>query len=144
MAIERISRPGEYQGYSQSAYDDYERTSRYVVMRDGVKIAVDRYWPVANGTPAAGPLPTIFITHRYMRAYERPDGTVGVALDDFFAYPWFVRNGYAVVIWDPRGGGASFGEYHGLLSVEETQDAVEMIAWIAEQSWSDGNVGMIG
>ena len=38
---ESISKPGQYQGYSEAVFDGWQRTSQYVTMRDGTKIAVD-------------------------------------------------------------------------------------------------------
>ena len=37
----RISRPGEYSGYAPVLYDEWVRTSQYVPMRDGTRLAVD-------------------------------------------------------------------------------------------------------
>ena len=36
----RVSRFGEYQGYSQPVYDGWERTSFYVPVRDGTRLAM--------------------------------------------------------------------------------------------------------
>ncbi|MGH8268638.1 MAG: hypothetical protein ACRES1_01145, partial [Steroidobacteraceae bacterium] len=37
----RISEPGYYSGYSPVIYDGYQRTSFYVPVRDGTRLAVD-------------------------------------------------------------------------------------------------------
>ncbi len=40
----RISRPGEYAGFSEAIYDDkYELTSQYIQVRDGTKLALYIY-----------------------------------------------------------------------------------------------------
>ena len=39
-AAQKVSRPGEYSGYAQAAYDGHQRTSFYVPMRDGTRLAV--------------------------------------------------------------------------------------------------------
>jgi hypothetical protein len=53
-----------------------------------------------------------------------------------------VRAGYAVVIQDCRGTGASEGEwYPHRLQQEDGYDTVE---WVAAQPWCDGNVAMYG
>ena len=46
---EKISRPGEYSGYSEPVYSEWQRTSFYVEVRDGTKLAVDIYRPAVNG-----------------------------------------------------------------------------------------------
>jgi len=58
-----------------------------------------------------------------------------------------VGEGYAHVIGDLRGSGASGGEHIGNYNaggVSLGQDAYDFIEWVAEQPWCDGNVGMIG
>lgn len=51
--------------------------------------------------------------------------------------------GYAVIVVDPRGAWLSEGDFHhnGLV---EALDCAETIAWIADQPWSNGKVGMTG
>jgi len=51
-----------------------------------------------------------------------------------------LRHGYVVVSADVRGTGASFGTGVGT----EAQDAHDIIEWIADQPWCNGNVGMVG
>jgi len=70
--------------------------------------------------------------------------------DDFTAYAderhsWFAQRGYVSVRVDIRGTGRSQGhvpprEY----SEQELSDGEEVIAWLARQPWSNGNVGMYG
>ena len=49
---DKISVPGRYSGYSIPEYNGAERSSQYVAMRDGTRIAVDYYRPVKNGLAA--------------------------------------------------------------------------------------------
>ena len=56
---------------------------------------------------------------------------------------FYVRRGYAQVIVNARGTGRSEGEYSHY-GPRDVQDIVEVIAWIAEQSWCSGSVGMFG
>jgi uncharacterized protein len=53
-----------------------------------------------------------------------------------------VRNGYAVVLQDIRGAGASDGTW--LPFEGEADDGYDTIEWIARQPWSNGKVGMYG
>src|SRR6187549_1955647 len=36
----KVSRPGEYRGYSAVRFDGYQLTSRYVAVRDGTRLAI--------------------------------------------------------------------------------------------------------
>jgi len=56
---------------------------------------------------------------------------------------YFVPRGYAVALMDLRGTRNSSGcEVYG--DQQEALDAVNVVDWIASQSWSNGKVGMIG
>ena len=50
---EKISIPGKYAGCSGEIYKEWVRTSEYVTVRDGTKLAVDIYRPAKDGKPAA-------------------------------------------------------------------------------------------
>ncbi len=50
--------------------------------------------------------------------------------------------GYAVVMQDTRGRGASDGEF--VPFVHERADGFDTLDWLASQPWCDGNVGMFG
>jgi predicted acyl esterase len=56
---------------------------------------------------------------------------------------YFVRRGYVHAVFNVRGSGYSEGYYqfNGPLEIEDT---AHLIAWLSEQAWSDGNVGMFG
>ena len=61
-AVDRISRPGHYEGYSDAIYaGEYEITSQYVKVSDGTKLAVDLYRPKdkTTGKVIESPLPVI-------------------------------------------------------------------------------------
>src|SRR5262245_60464244 len=70
---ERVSRLGEYRGYSDSVYDGWKRSSRYITMRDGVKLAIDIFRPTRKGVLHTEPLPVVWTHHRYHRANMRGD-----------------------------------------------------------------------
>ena len=53
-----------------------------------------------------------------------------------------VQAGYAVVHQDVRGAGASEGHYRPFL--DDRQDGVDTLAWAQAQSWSNGELGMMG
>jgi putative CocE/NonD family hydrolase len=55
----------------------------------------------------------------------------------------WVPHGYVVITIDGRGSGQSPG-YLDPFSPRETQDYYDAIEWAAEQSWSNGKVGLLG
>ncbi|MBN2302841.1 MAG: CocE/NonD family hydrolase [Anaerolineae bacterium] len=141
---ERISRFGEYSGYSEEIYDGYVRLSQYIEMRDGTRIAADIFRPTLNGEIVNDPVPVIFTQHRYQRAKLHEDGTIQTLLDDVPELARLIRHGYVIVATDVRGGGASFGVRYGEFTREEAYDAYDLTEWFAAQPWCNGNVGMFG
>ena len=139
---EKVSKFGEYRGYSEEIYDSSVRTSQYLTMRDGVKIAIDILRPAKDGKVEEKPLPLIWTHTRYRRSYIR-NGKLRSELDSPL-YQRLLKYGYVLAAADVRGSGASFGSWHGIWAQEETQDAYEIIEWLASQPWCDGNVGMAG
>ena len=104
-----------------------------IPMRDGVKLAGD-LWRPDQGT---GPFPVLL---EYL-PYRKTEARGGV----FHLYDYFVRHGYVVARVDIRGTGNSGGtlipyEYSEI----EQRDGEDVIAWLAAQPWSNGNVGMFG
>jgi len=144
----RVSRPFAYAGYSYTSFSKVERSSAYVTMSDGTRIATEVYLPDGFTGSGAEPekFPTIFVLTPYMRLKvntetgeivprksSRPDETVEN----------FTSHGYAFVVADTRNYGASEGSALGF-GWRYQQDAGELVDWIAGQSWSDQNVGMVG
>ncbi len=125
------------------AFDGSVRTSRYLTMRDGTRLAIDLYLP--KGLTQKDKLPTIFIQTRYVRTmdYKKPfDRVLGNRFKTTIEH--FNRHGYAWVYVDARGSGASFGTRAYPYSEEEVADANEIVTWITKQSWSNGQVGAWG
>lgn len=138
-----VSRPGEYGGLTAPVYDDWVRTSRYVEVRDGTRLAVDVLRPAVAGEPVEEPLPVVWAFHRYQRAMAREGRVIDIATQ----YPYLerlLRHGYVVAAVDVRGGGASFGTSLGIFHPQEARDAYDLTEWFARQPWSDGNIGMFG
>jgi uncharacterized protein len=114
--------------------------SFYVPMRDGVNIAIDLWMPAAN--KGVG-LPTLISATRYGRSFQ----TAGTKLEDktrFEQADELNSRGYAFVVVDARGSGASFGSRNAELSTEELLDYKEIIEWLTSQSWSNGRAGAFG
>ena len=141
----RISRPGEYAGYSEVGYDGYEMVSRYMEVRDGTKIAIDIFHPTIDGKKVETPLPVLWMHTPYNRRTYRNGLTAanypGKALQ-------LVKYGYVVAVADFRGLFASYGK-NGAFNRGEWLDtaywdAYDITEWLAEQPWSSGEIGMWG
>ena len=68
-AHERISEFGKYQGYSQELYDGSKRTSDFLTLSDGTRLAYDLRLPTKYGVIADEPLPVLFKYTPYNRAW---------------------------------------------------------------------------
>ncbi|MBO0749833.1 MAG: CocE/NonD family hydrolase [Porphyrobacter sp.] len=121
--------------------------SLYLAMRDGCRLAVDIYLPEPIAPNAdAGPYPAICIFTPYYRRFRLAGGATGVeASPNTFKYrEMFVPRGYALVVVDVRGTGASFGTRDSFRSPKEREDFREIAEWIVAQPWSDGRIGATG
>lgn len=144
MSKKLISEFGKYEGYSKPIYKEWVRTSRYLEMSDGVKLAIDIIRPVLDGKLADKPLPVVWNYYRYHRAREE-DGKILSMVDRLTSLQILVRYGYIIVVVDARGTGASYGRVdRGPNTEQEAKHTYEITEWIASQPWCDGNVGMFG
>ena len=119
-----------------------ERTSRYLTMRDGVRIAADIYLP--RERTGSERFPTILTQTRYHRSTKLSFPFTLIAATEPAIVRRFVERGYAWVAIDVRGTGASFGSNPYPWSPAEYQDGGEVVDWIVAQPWSDGKVGATG
>jgi uncharacterized protein len=123
--------------------DSFVRSSRYVTVRDGTRIALDLYRPARRGVELVEPLPVVWTQERYHRA-RFEGGRLVTRLD---TEPWLkllIRLGYVVGVADLRGSGASFGSRRSLVLDQDSWDAHDVTEWLAARSWSNGRVGMFG
>ncbi|MCV6593855.1 MAG: CocE/NonD family hydrolase [Silicimonas sp.] len=104
----------------------------WIPLPDGTRLAA-RIWRPATDTPVPAVL-------EYL-PYRRRDGT---AQRDESTYPAFAEAGIAGVRVDLRGTGDSGGLFDDEYSETELSDAEAVIAWIADQPWCNGHVGMMG
>jgi len=103
-----------------------------LVLADGTRLSARVWMPEGKG-----PFPAIL----EFLPYRKRDGT---AVRDALTHPYFAGHGYASFRVDMRGNGDSEGLMADEYSPQELSDAVEVIAWIAAQGWSNGRVGMMG
>jgi len=101
-----------------------------VPMRDGVKLATDIYRPANDNTSVNEPLPVILTRTPYNKK-----GAKNSAI-------YFATHGYVFIAQDTRGRYNSEGVWHML--TDDGPDGVDCAAWIGQQPWSDGNIGMLG
>jgi putative CocE/NonD family hydrolase len=111
-------------------------------MRDGVRLAVDLYLPA--GADRAHRVATMLHQTRYRRGLQFRDSTREAAAGPTAGMMPFLQAGYAMVIVDVRGTGASFGSRTTEFSPEEVRDGWDILDWIVAQPWSDGAVGATG
>jgi uncharacterized protein len=105
----------------------------FIPMRDGVKLGANLVRPDRPDPHTRYPA---LLTYDPYRATEG---------DSLPRLGYFAEHGYYGVHVDLRGTGMSQGrEVPNQYSEQERRDAEDVIAWLAEQPWSNGNVGMFG
>ena len=106
----------------------------WIPLSDGTRLAA-RLWLPEDAERA--PVPALL---EYL-PYRKRDGT---AERDALTHPYLAGHGYAAVRVDIRGSGESDGLLSDEYSLQEQDDALEVIAWLAAQPWCSGTVGMFG
>jgi putative CocE/NonD family hydrolase len=106
----------------------------WIPVSDGCRLSARLWMPRSAETE---PVPAIleYIPYRkrdFTRARDEP------------IHRYFALGGYACVRVDVRGSGDSEGVLRDEYSDQELRDAVEALAWIADQPWCNGAVGMMG
>ena len=170
---EKVSRFGEYRGYSEARYDGYKRTSDYLTLANGTRLAYDLLIPTQKGETARTRLPVLFKYTPYLRTFtifDREGKNIiaglfnlgwkekaflwlryklksdGHLMDPVFRTPYLenlLRHGYAVIVVERPGTGASFGVMNASFEAS-SQETNEIMNWIAGQEWCNGNIGMFG
>lgn len=169
----KVSEFGTYQGYSEKLYDGTQRISDYLMLSNGTKLAYDLILPTKKGAPTSEPLPVLFKYTPYLRTFTifDPHGKDlisdlyelsgfektflrirywmsdrGRYMDPLFRTKWLekmLKHGYAVIVVERPGTGASFGVMDPSMEAG-AKEANEIINWIAAQTWCNGNIGMFG
>jgi len=106
-----------------------------IPMPDGIKLAADLYFPADLKEGDKTPVLLEYLP------YRKDEGRGA----SYPTYSYFIDRGYVVARVDIRGTGNSEGrlipyEYSDI----ELDDGEAVIAWLAKQEWSNGNVGMFG
>jgi putative CocE/NonD family hydrolase len=169
----KVSEFGKYQGYSEAIYDGKKRISEYLTLSNGTRLAYDLILPTRKGVQASEPIPVLFKYTPYLRTFTVFDkdgknlvagfadlkwyekamlrmrywlSAQGRLMDPLFRTKWLgnmVRHGYAVIVVERPGTGASFGITNPSMELV-AKEANEILDWIASRSWCNGNIGMYG
>jgi len=140
----KIGKKDWHELISQPEYEIMLEEDVWVTMRDGVRLCVDIYRPKAKIK-----FPALVSFSRYGKdsqklptnpVYQPSDYIRGTGGHECGEQSYFVTRGYVQVIPDIRGVGKSEGEF----TMDWGRDGYDLIEWIAEQPWCNGNVGMVG
>ena len=129
-------------------YDVIKEEDVRMQVRDGITLAVDIYRP---DTDEDIKFPGLVAFSAYGKSIQTMDRismqfkTVlfdhTIEAGDIYEY---VKHGYIVAVPDPRGIGKSEGAWDGLYGRQEQEDCYDVIEWVAELPYCNGNIGMIG
>ncbi len=169
----KVSEFGKYQGYSEAIYDGNKRISDYLMLSNGTRLAYDLILPTKKDVPAGKPFPVLFKYTPYMRTFTIFDKDGKNLINFFVDLKWYekavlrirywlsdqghlmgplmrtkwlknmVKHGYAVIVVERPGTGASFGIAKQSMEAVASEEN-EILNWIASQSWCNGNIGMYG
>jgi uncharacterized protein len=109
-----------------------------IPMSDGVTLRANVYLPSTSGN-----YPTLLTVTGYNKDAGNPPGecagSQGIAGDE----PALAEKGYAVMVMDDRGTGASGGKWESW-DARTQQDYKEVLTWIQSQPWSNSSVATTG
>jgi uncharacterized protein len=134
---------GKHWNLSPREHDVLVERNIGIPMPDGTVLSADIFRPAS-----AGRFPALLGVHAYdnamQSAFSRPQAIQGKNAQAEAGDPYFyARRGYVHVIMNARGTGLSQGEYSHY-GPEDVRDIADAIAWLAEQPWCTGRVGMFG
>lgn len=114
-------------------YDVIVETDVAVAMRDGTVLRLDIYRP-----DAAGPFPALIERTPYDKS-NSSEIRAG-------AHTYFAERGYVFMVQDVRGRYTSDGDFYPFRDAGwgSRRDGTDTVAWIVEQDWSNGRVGIVG
>lgn len=113
---------------------DYQIEEIWISMKDGTKLAADKYTSKANKEER---LPVVLEYIPYRKDQGRPRS--------LSVYSYFLDRGYIFVRVDIRGSGRSEGKVvSGEYSEQEQLDGEEIIDYLSNQKYSNGSVAMFG
>ncbi|PTU31303.1 CocE/NonD family hydrolase [Stenotrophobium rhamnosiphilum] len=122
----------------EATYPKSVTSTDTITMADGTKLAATIVLPAdASGKAVDHPVPTVLT----ITGYNKAAGTYVPAIGG--ANTYLVSHGYAHVIVDERGTGASDGQWEAFGATEQG-DYKPTIRWVATQPFCNGNIGLYG
>jgi len=115
-----------------------ENFSVYITMPDGIMLAAEIYLPAEGGRPEH--IPAIVEFTRYWRALDMEPPALELPIEINQSHD----AGYAYIVVDVRGTGASQGVRKAEFSLAEARDMPHVIEWVSKQPWSNGKVATMG
>ena len=106
----------------------------FIPMSDGCQLAA-RIWKPVDAEQEPVPAVLEYIPYRKRDIKRGRDEQI---------HPYLAGHGYAAVRVDLRGSGDSSGVLRDEYLEQELTDGEEVLRWLAEQPWCDGNIGMVG
>jgi len=116
---------------SQASTNPLSAGYGYMTTRDGTKLSVNVTFP-ADGSP--GPWPVVVNYSGYSPAAPGPPPQESLL---------YIAQGYVVVGVNMRGTGCSGGAFE-FMETLQSLDGYDMVETLAHQSWSNGDVGLVG
>lgn len=137
--------PSEYCARRPARWMTGAPSSHYLTMQDGCRLALDVYLPEGDGVDAApASVPVIAVMTPYYKRFKVTAPGAEPAPNIAIYRDFFVPRGYALVVLDVRGSGASFGRRDAFRSPKERGDYLALAQWISEQPWCNGSIGATG
>lgn len=115
-------------------YEVEELSHLWIPMSDGTRLA-GRLWRPVGAVDQPVPAVLEYIPYR--------KGDLS-AVRDSIHHPYLAGHGYACLRVDIRGSGDSEGVLVDEYLEQEQRDAEDVLAWLREQPWCDGRLGMLG
>ena len=116
-------------------YNLFEIENEFVSLPNGPQLAARIWMPSTASSMKLVPAILEYIPYRKRDTYRESDDRM---------QPLLAKYGYAVVRVDIRGTGESDGLLMDEYTAQEQDDAVELIEWLSQQPWCNGNIGMKG
>ena len=120
-------------------------------MRDGIRLMTNVFRPAQPGKYPAILSLAPYGKHSYPpdKQFERIPNVGPLPFSEYTGWEmpdpvYWVPNGYVVVGADCRGTNQSEGDHFAHFDPQISRDFHDLIEWIAEQEWCDGNVGSNG
>jgi predicted acyl esterase len=104
----------------------------WIPLRDGTRLAA-RLWRPADGEAVPGVMEYV--------PYRKGEAT---AIDDSIRQRYLAAHGFACLRVDVRGAGESDGVLADEFTAQELAGGCDVIAWLAQQPWCSGRVGLMG